>query len=733
MLRTSDIAPIVAALEDQSPAVMEAALRVLSLLAPLVSLEERIVVALERTATDGTETCRALAAQVLAGGSRASSEETIRVPPASSPELKEWSPSRSESRERLREQRFQAIDGRSRLMAARRLAALGEADGLEAAVDALEQGELDFEAIRALREERFPRLPSPLCETFRAIAADDKRRGDVRQVAHLLSGDPGGGPRPPDLALHAQQLADRVLAGRGIGIGYPDIEAFRYLDPERASLLVTVSFQRCVDAAFDRDMPYAVGNDIGRLLEACGSGFVADIPTLIELYMEMSPHATEAWTRYYATQDEDVVFTARSGHIAVGWQIAWTIGRAGLAPVIDEIAQFMDGGDDERIAALHLLEDVIRLLPVPSFPQYGGITAPEMDQAIVVHSIAISTTAAADRYRVVQVFYGTNRERTGSDAWSRYYGASGGPLEVGTCDVSMPLDHQIGSLESPAPYNPNWRSNPSRYIVLLAIARSSRHDFSVALKARVHTSRDKHVLVFVHGYRVSFEDAARRTAQLALDLEIDTPVFFSWPSRARLAHYASDVTMAERSIPRLVEFLDLVSAESGAEVIHLVAHSMGSLALSRAVVEYLQQHPGMTRPNFRELILAAPDIDAEVFRDQIVPKILGSGPRMTLYASRRDYALLVSQWLRPGLARAGLIEDTTPLVVQGVETVDVSAVNTEWFWGLLRGHSYVGDRPAIVQDMSDLLRHGTGAGARFGHRAAFANGLPYWIMKPRSA
>jgi hypothetical protein len=75
----------------------------------------------------------------------------------------------------------------------------------------------------------------------------------------------------------------------------------------------------------------------------------------------------------------------------------------------------------------------------------------------------------------------------------------------------------------------------------------------------------------------------------------------------------------------------------------------------------------------------------------------------------------------------------SPFVVPGVETVDVSAVNTECLWGLLQGHSYVGDRAAIVQDMSELLRFGRTASERFGIRSSLSNGLPYWIMKPSSA
>jgi len=124
----------------------------------------------------------------------------------------------------------------------------------------------------------------------------------------------------------------------------------------------------------------------------------------------------------------------------------------------------------------------------------------------------------------------------------------------------------------------------------------------------------------------------------------------------------------------------------------------------------------------------------EIFKNEIAPSIVGKGPRLTLYASRRDYALLSSKLLRCGLPRAGFIEgEKPPVVVRGVETIDVSAVNTERAWGLLRGHSYLADRPAVLDDMSLLMRHGLSPGERLHNEEKIVNNLPYWIMKRRVA
>lgn len=738
MLDDVDVAPIVTAIDDRSPRVRRAALKVIALLLPRIrggSVYDR----LEERLASPDEDVRALARDALDAASRSTPSEAIdedQGDDAAEPDA-DWAQAMPE---RWREIVAREGNAYRRLDAALKLAAVGDTAWLETVVDDIERAPWDLEELGRLRDSERPPVPAAVAQRFLALADDATRRGDVRQLAYLLGRGADQGRRPPDtpdLAQHAAAFADEYLQRHDqIGVGWRDTEALRYVDPARASLLVTVSFARCVEAAFSRDMGYAVGNDIGAVLSSLGNTFSPDVRGLFDIYIEMRPFAAASRTEWYKTRDDDVVFRT-TGHLAVSWQLAWTLGRLGLVDSLAALGSFIDPAEpvEVRLAALELLEDLIRFLPRLSFPLYGGVTEPEMDSAIVVGSVsaAVAATGSTVGYRTVRVFYGTNRRPTGVDRPSHWYGIKSGDLELGSCEVSIPDDHKIGKLESPSPYSVNWHSNPGRFVVLMRVARLTSPEFCEGLRQAVARSTDRQLLVFVHGYRVSFEDAARRTAQLGEDLDIAAPVLFSWPSQGRLRAYGADAVMAERSVPRLVEFLDLVAAESSADVVHLIAHSMGSVALSKAVIEYLATRRHNAAPKIRELILAAPDIDAEIFSNQIAPKIAGRGPRMTVYASRRDYALLASRWLRSGLSRAGFIEGTAPLVVPGVETVDVSAVNTECLSGLLMGHSYVGDRPEIVQDMYELLRFGKNASERFGNRPSLTNGSPYWIMKPRSA
>ncbi len=160
-------------------------------------------------------------------------------------------------------------------------------------------------------------------------------------------------------------------------------------------------------------------------------------------------------------------------------------------------------------------------------------------------------------------------------------------------------------------------------MVLLSVtARRITASFYKDVAARVRASPGKNAFIFVHGYNVTFADAARRTAQMAYDLGFDgAPVFYSWPSQASYAAYKVDETNAEWAVLDFKNFLEQFAKQSQADSIFLIAHSMGSRVLAGALKELVLEDPAI-RPKFKEIIFAAPDIDADTFRRDIAPKDL---------------------------------------------------------------------------------------------------------------
>ncbi len=206
---------------------------------------------------------------------------------------------------------------------------------------------------------------------------------------------------------------------------------------------------------------------------------------------------------------------------------------------------------------------------------------------------------------------------------------------------------------------------------------------------------------------LTFEHALHRTAQLAYDLEFDgVPYLYSWPSKGEESGYLYDRDSADRARTYFLQFLGKIAHETKAKKIHIIAHSMGT----RPLLEALRTDHGRTARQLRigEVILAAPDIDADVFRD-IAMTIAGAAQGMTLYASANDRALKASKAIAGGKPRAGDVPASGPVVTPGIETVDITEAGPDSIMGL--NHTTYAERSHVLSDMWLLLKEGV-------HRAA---------------
>ncbi len=301
----------------------------------------------------------------------------------------------------------------------------------------------------------------------------------------------------------------------------------------------------------------------------------------------------------------------------------------------------------------------------------------------------------------------------------RMYGNGRGQLELGTCRVSVPKDHRVGELESPNVLHLEFREDPERHVVLLGVHPLTDATFYAELRECVEKSPQKGSFVFVHGYNVGFEAAVRRTAQIAYDLKFQgAPIVYSWPSQEGLLSYAVDENNVTWTVPHLKGFLLQVARQSGAKSVHLIAHSMGNRALTSALRE-LRLEYRLACPKFREVILTAPDIDAEVFARDLAPALVQTAQRVTLYASSNDEALAASRAVH-GYRRAGESGDHV-VVLPGLDTVDVSEVDTS-----LIGHSYYGSNTTVLADLFELMHGSKPADQRRWLQSIYRGKLKYW-------
>lgn len=307
-------------------------------------------------------------------------------------------------------------------------------------------------------------------------------------------------------------------------------------------------------------------------------------------------------------------------------------------------------------------------------------------------------------------------ERTGVQ-----YGRGRGDMEVGTCEISIPKDHRIGIVESPSIFTLEFREDPSKHVILDSIDRKDGEEFFSELKATIEKSSRHEAMVFVHGYNCSFEDAARRTGQMAYDLKYQgAPVFFSWPSQAELAGYTVDENNVTWAVPHLKKFLKDIREQTNVKSLSIIAHSMGNRAVTSALKELHLEYKEDGKL-FNQVILAAPDVDAEVFKTDIAPKIAQTANQVTLYASSKDRALVASKNVH-GYPRAGESGENL-VVIDEIDTIDVTEIDTS-----LLGHNYFGDSDSIVSDMYHVLHKGQPPGERPQLRESFVKSLKYWIF-----
>jgi len=327
-------------------------------------------------------------------------------------------------------------------------------------------------------------------------------------------------------------------------------------------------------------------------------------------------------------------------------------------------------------------------------------------------------------YRFVTCFFATDRKVLSQAASiGERFSDDRGPLALGTVQVSIPPGHKSGEIERPKWYRLEFRENPEKHMVLLAAELMDPDAYFAKMNGLLEGQPVRSAFIFVHGYNVSFESAALRTAQMAADLRIGSvPMFYSWPSQGNLARYMADENNIEWTEPHLRSFLEQVADRAADTQFYIVAHSMGSRATTRALVGLLEARQDL-RPRFHELVLAAPDIDAEVFKEQLAPRLLAMNQAVTLYASSNDKALAVSRDVH-GEPRAGESGESL-VVVSGVETIDASSIDTDFL-----GHSYFVTERTLLTDITLLLKDRMRATMRPMLEPQETGDGKYWRFRP---
>ena len=186
------------------------------------------------------------------------------------------------------------------------------------------------------------------------------------------------------------------------------------------------------------------------------------------------------------------------------------------------------------------------------------------------------------------------------------------------------------------------------------------------------------VLIYVHGFKQTFETAALDAAHLADGIKFrGQTMVFSWPSKAGLFDYAYDRESAMWSRDEFERVLQSAVTTPGVGRVHIVAHSMGTMLTLEGLRQLYARNGGAVTDKIGAVVFASPDIDMDVFSSAVV-RIGPLGRKITVVAATNDRALALSGRLAGGMTRVGAAEKAA-IERLGVRVIDASDAG----WGIV--------------------------------------------------
>ncbi len=176
--------------------------------------------------------------------------------------------------------------------------------------------------------------------------------------------------------------------------------------------------------------------------------------------------------------------------------------------------------------------------------------------------------------------------------------------------------------------------------------------FTDAINAQLAVSKKKHVYLFVHGYKVVFENPVLVSAELWHFLGYDGAfIAYAWPSTPSKFAYIKDSDTSAGYARNFRLLLETIAENTDAEEIHVIGYSNGTRLVLRAMEQLALIHEGESADeiweqlHLRNVILVGSDLDRGVFGSYMADGILNVSRHLSIYMSPHDKALGFSQFL----------------------------------------------------------------------------------------
>ncbi|OWV68707.1 esterase [Rhizobium sp. R339] len=311
----------------------------------------------------------------------------------------------------------------------------------------------------------------------------------------------------------------------------------------------------------------------------------------------------------------------------------------------------------------------------------------------------VSTSLSTARTSKVDMLVATTRSPSGDPA-TLFNGERSSKPHLTQISISIPAKREAGTVQWPKRLPPDPATD-------FAVTHVQQIDTVAQGRVwfRQHV-KGGHALVFIHGFNNTYEDSVFRLAQIVHDSKMQaTPILFTWPSRAEITAYQYDKESTNYSRTALEQALRTLAADPDVKDITIMAHSMGTW-LAMESLRQMGIRDGHVNSKIRNVILASPDIDIQVFAKQYV-EMGDPRPKFTIFVSQDDKALAVSSFITGRVSRLGAINPAeepyrSRLEKAGITAIDLTKVKTHD----RLNHGKFAESPEIVQLIGERLMTG---------------------------
>lgn len=259
----------------------------------------------------------------------------------------------------------------------------------------------------------------------------------------------------------------------------------------------------------------------------------------------------------------------------------------------------------------------------------------------------------------VSVLFATTRAPAPPEAPERYTRRAGDAVRLGVARVQLgkpewSFDELVESDRTSRPEAPR----PARVVaveefgVFGALEGEAEREFIGAIDRQVETSPSGSVVIYVPGFRTTFDQVMILMGSWGHFLGRHSPMIaFSWPTGMRWWNYLWDCPRARAFVPDIARLIALVGERSQARRLNVIAFSCGAPLLAEALVQLRNAHPDedhealQRRYRIANAIFVAADIDLQTFARSHVPVLSDIARRTVVYVSENDSALKFAAFL----------------------------------------------------------------------------------------